>query len=46
MIDAQIFSVLPPIAKAEEEKRDAQGEVIKTHKKKIVVGKQKAKPTE
>jgi hypothetical protein len=44
MIDAKIVFVRPPITEAEEEKRDAQGEVIKSHKKEIVVRKQEAEP--
>ena len=44
VIDAKIVFVLPPMTEAEEEKRDAQGEIIKSHKQEIVVGKEETEP--
>ena len=46
LIGAKTILMLPPVTETEEEKRNTQGEIIKSHKEKIVVGEKKAQPTE
>ena len=46
MVDLDILSVFLPTAKTKEEEWDTKSTIEETHKKKIVVGEEKGKPTE
>ena len=46
LIGVKTILMLPPVTETEEEKRNTQGEIIKSHKKKVIVGEKKAQPTE
>ena len=46
MLHLHVVFVLPPESDAEEEKRDAQREVVKPHVEEVVVGERETEPSE